>query len=117
MEMETVGDFMNGLEDRMTSGRFIGNADIEFVRQWNPERADVFAKYRQDYYNRKHQQEEERRKQREKEDMEYTLERNAEAERVIQAAIDTIRNGNGKVENCKIEFFKNRYQSTTSATV
>lgn len=40
-------------EDRMEKNGFIGNALIEFIRQFEPERAECYAQYRKEFYARK----------------------------------------------------------------
>ena len=52
-EVDTPEHFVAYLDRMMRENRFIGNVPIAFVRQWNPERAAVYAKYREEYYARK----------------------------------------------------------------
>lgn len=55
--LDTFEQFTAYCDARMKNGQFINNAVIAFVRQWNPERAAVYAKYREDFYAKKHEQE------------------------------------------------------------
>ena len=50
---DTPEHMVAALDCDMHENRFIGNVPITFVRQWNPERADTYAKYREEYYARK----------------------------------------------------------------
>ena len=45
------------LNDRMEQDKFIGNAEIEFIRQFDPAAADRYAKHREDFYARGAEQE------------------------------------------------------------
>lgn len=45
------------LNDRMEQDKFIGNAEIEFIRQFDPAAADRYAKHREDFYARRAEQE------------------------------------------------------------
>ena len=81
MGLRTKEDYLSGLENMMNTGRFVGNADIAFVRQWNTERADVFAAYREQRLERQKEQ-----------DRQFYLEwqaekarKKAEAEAAVQA--------------------------------
>lgn len=44
--LESKGAFIVDLDERMARNGFIGNADIEFVRQWDTERAAACTEYR-----------------------------------------------------------------------
>lgn len=68
MDAETPEGFIRMTNRVMEAGNFIGNAVIEFVRQWDPERADVYAKYREEFYEREREQERAGQEQREAED-------------------------------------------------
>lgn len=45
------------LNDRMEQDKFIGNAQIEFIRQFDPAAADRYAQHREDFYARRAEQE------------------------------------------------------------
>lgn len=79
--LRTKEDYLNGLENMMNTGRFVGNADIAFVRQWNTERADVFAAYRE----RRLEQQREKEYQRYLEQQAKEARKKAEAEAAVQA--------------------------------
>ena len=51
--LDTPEHYAAYLDRMMEENRFIGNVPIEFVRQWDPERAEIYAKYREEYYARK----------------------------------------------------------------
>lgn len=53
IEHDSLSSIINGFNKRMDKNEFIGNAQIEFVRQFDSERADIYAAYRADYYARK----------------------------------------------------------------
>ena len=52
-EFSSKDGMIRALDAQMEQNRFIGNAQIEFVRQWNPERAECYAAYRQAFYERR----------------------------------------------------------------
>ena len=50
---DTPEHFVAYLDKMVREKRFIGNVPIAFVRQWDSERAEVYAKFREEYYARK----------------------------------------------------------------
>jgi len=73
--VDSIGAMLSDFRERMKTDRFIGNKEIEFIRQFDPAFADVCAKYREDYYARKKAKEAERRQ---------TLEAEEEAEEAAE---------------------------------
>lgn len=61
--VDSMTTMLADLFGRIEAEKFIGNAQIEFVRQFDPTAADRFAKHREDYYAKK--EEDERRRQQE----------------------------------------------------
>lgn len=59
--LDTPPHMYADLDTRMNNGKFIGNAEIEFVRQFDQAAAERFAQYRLDYYARKVEQEQQER--------------------------------------------------------
>lgn len=53
--------FLAELDEKANSGRFIGNAVIEFVRQFDAARAERYAEARRAFYERREAQDQERR--------------------------------------------------------
>ena len=95
---------------------FIDILTIEFVRQFDAERAERYAKVRLAYKRRKEIQYAQESEKRKAEQAAYVKEKNDEAEAVVQVAIDTIRRG-GMVGNDSVEIFKSRYDSTSYSLV
>lgn len=110
--IDTLENYLERLDGIAQAGKFIGLLEIEFVKQFDTERAERYAQARLAYKERKEAQYTQQREQREAEYAAYVKEKNDEAESVIQVAIDTIKSGNGKIGNDGIEIFKSRYQST-----
>lgn len=80
--MDSMEAMLSILSARMESEKFIGNAEIEFVRQFDPTAAERFAQYRLGYYARKEEQDrQEHMAQQAKEESENAR-RQAEAEAV-----------------------------------
>lgn len=115
--IDTLENYLEKLDETARDGRFIGRVEIEFVRQFDAERAERYAAARLVYVKRKEEQYAAERERRETENAAYVKEKNDEAEAVIQTAIATIKSGNGKIGNDEIEIFKSRYTSNTYALV
>ncbi len=77
-QMDTPDSFEKYLEKAMDEGRFVGNAMIRFVCQWNPALADRCAAYREDYLRRKAEQEAMRQREYEAEEARKKAEQEAE---------------------------------------
>ena len=82
--VDTPEHFVAYLDRMMRENRFIGNVPIAFVRQWNPERAAVYAKYRKEYYARKQEKHLELERKREEQRKTEQTKREAE-ERAARA--------------------------------
>lgn len=66
--VDSMVSLMADLSGRVEAGKFIGNAQIEFVRQFDPTAADRFAKHREDYYANKEKEERQRQMERQAEE-------------------------------------------------
>lgn len=75
---DTLEHLVASLDARASQGRFIGNADIEFIRQFDPERADRYAQYRLDCYARHEEEQRKDRMERQKKEAEEKAARQAE---------------------------------------
>lgn len=53
---DSVDRMYADLDDRMAQNKFIGNAQIEFIRQFDPAAADRYTQYQKDFYARKEEQ-------------------------------------------------------------
>lgn len=66
--LDTPEHYTAYLDRMMQKNEFIGNVPIAFVRQWDPERADIYARYLEEYYARQREKylrlEQEREEQR-----------------------------------------------------
>ena len=54
---DTLEHYLAGMEERIQKGRFVGNADIAFIRQFDSPLADRYAQHRREYYARKEAEE------------------------------------------------------------
>ena len=61
-QVDSVTNMYADLNERMEQNKFIGNAQIEFLRQFDSAAAEHYAQYRLDYYARKEAKETERRR-------------------------------------------------------
>lgn len=54
---DTLEHYLAGMERRIQEGRFVGNADIAFIRQFDSPLADRYAQHRKEYYARREAEE------------------------------------------------------------
>lgn len=54
---DTLEHYLAGMEERIQEGRFVGNADIAFIRQFDSPLADRYAQHRKEYYARREAEE------------------------------------------------------------
>ncbi len=54
---DTLEHYLAGMEKRIQEGRFVGNADIAFIRQFDSPLADRYARHRKEYYARREAEE------------------------------------------------------------
>lgn len=57
--LETPESYIKQLHQRIAAGKFIGNADIEFVKQFDKASADMFTQHRASYYAQREAEEKE----------------------------------------------------------
>lgn len=114
--MDSLEHFLEYLDSAEVEDRHINLAEIEFVRQFDAQRADRYAAYRIARYARLEEKRIEERKRREAEDAQYIKEMNERAEAQVKAAVDIIKNG-GELENADISFYSGRYAHSTYAIV
>lgn len=115
--MDTLENYLEKLDETAREGRFIGLLEIEFVGQFDTERAKRYAQARFVFKEKMEKEYAAERQRQAVEDAIFVKEKNDEAEAVIQTAINTIKSGNGKIGNGSIEFYNSRYNSTTYALV
>ena len=114
--LDSREEYLAYLDSAEAEDRHINLAEIEFVRQFDAQRADRYAAYRLARYARLEEKRIEERKRREAEDAQYVKEKNDRAEEQVKAAIDVIKNG-CELENADITFYTARYSSSTYAIV
>jgi len=114
--LESLQELLSYLDTAEAEDRHINLAQIEFVRQFDAERADRYAAYRLARYARLEEKRIEERKRQEIEDAQYVGEMNEHAKAQIKAAITVIKNG-GVLENAEISFYTDRYAHSTYAIV
>ncbi len=111
-DFESPKSIIAQLEQQVERGKFISNAWIEFARYAAPERADIYAKARQEYIDRREQKEREERAKRAAEEAAVCREGNQKAQCLVDAALETIRRG-GELKNQSIEFYRSQYDVST----
>lgn len=78
--VDSMTNMLADLSGRIDAGKFIGNAQIEFVRQFDTVAANRFAKYREDYYAKTEEDERRRKQERETESAAEKARQQAELE-------------------------------------
>lgn len=116
----------NGLDTQeafiMMIKRKIENQDhvqlswIEYLKYINPSLIDACMESRKAFAKKREQISKERQEKQEAEDQQYVAERNAEAEKMITAAIEVIKDG-GTLENDRVVFYRSKYDSSTYSIV
>lgn len=76
--LDTAEHMICMLDGRVANGQFIGNAQIEFIRQFDTNAAARYAQYRVDYYARKEEQERQESLARQAQEAEEEAKRQAE---------------------------------------
>lgn len=101
---DTIEHYEKHLVDTMDDRHFIGNAQIRFVRQWNPDLADRCAEHRENHYRRCAEQEKARRQRYEDElnrkKMEEAAQLQAEKAKYLGWADSMTAMKFGKVKAC-----------------
>lgn len=114
--IDTVDGIIN------TVNRLIGNSDhipmlyVEFVRQIKPNMVPAMMESRRLYAERIERKAKEAKEKREAEDAEYVRQKNEVADRVVNKAIEILRNG-GILSNDDVVIYKSRYDSSTYSVV
>lgn len=109
-EYDTPAHFLERMDWHVDTGKFIGNLEIEFVRQFAPEHAIRYAEHRAEYVRRQEEKREEARRRQEAEDEAFVKEKNAAAEQQIADAVAAIRQG-GKISNDEVVLYESRYHA------
>lgn len=112
----TLDAFKRHFDQSENGEFFIDLLTIEFVRQFDAQRAERYTRSREIYAERRNRQYAEERAARKAEEAAYVQEKNDEAEALIETAIETIRRG-GEVGNDTVEIFKSRYDSSCYSLV
>ncbi len=110
--IETQDDFISLIKRKIETQEHIQLSWIEYLKYICPELIDDCWESRKAFAQKREQIRQERNAKREAEDKAFLEERQAEAEKLIVAAYETIRNG-GTLENSDIIFYKSRYESRT----
>lgn len=116
MNMATTAQLISTLDQIAANNGYIKMTYIRVANMIDPERTAAYMESRKIYGEeqaKRHKAEQERR---EAENQAYVNECNEEAEKSVAKAIEIIRNG-GRLENCTVEFFRSRYDSSTYSIV
>lgn len=116
MHMDTPAQLMETLDQLVERNEYIKNIYIEVAAMVKPERVQVYMESKKNFVLRQEEKRRLKKEQQEIEDQAYVNEHNAEAERVVQEAINLIRS-NGKLPNTSVEFFRSRHDSSAYSII
>lgn len=110
--IETQEAFIEFIKRKIEAQDYIQLAWIEYLKYIRPTLIDACWESRKAYAQKREQIRQERKAKREAEDKTFLAEKQAEAEKLIAAAYEVIRNG-GTLENTDISFYESRYSCHT----
>lgn len=110
--IETQDAFIEFVKRKIEAQDHIQLTVIEYLKYIRPSLVDACWESRKAYAEKREQIRQEQKVQREAEDKAFIAEKQVEAEKLIAAAYETIRQG-GTLENTDISFYESRYTSHT----
>lgn len=114
--METLENYMAAIKYRLEKQDYFRFTEVEFIKHIAPELENQMWESRKAFAENQHKKRMEQAAQREAEDQAFVAERNAEAEQIVNKALDILRNG-GKLENQTVAFYESRYNSSSYSIV
>lgn len=114
--METLENYMAAIKYRLEKQDHFRFTEVEFIKHIAPELENQMWESRKAFAENQHKKRMEQAAQREAEDQAFVAERNAEAEQIVNKALDILRNG-GKLENQTVAFYESRYNSNSYSVV
>lgn len=114
--METLENYMAAIKYRLEKQDHFRFTEVEFIKHIAPELENQMWESRKAFAENQHKKRMEQAAQREVEDQAFVAERNAEAEQIVNKALDILRNG-GKLENQTVAFYESRYNSSSYSIV
>lgn len=114
--MDSLENFMTAVKTRLEKQDHFRFTEIEFIKHIAPELENQMWESRKAFAENQHKKRMEQAAQREAEDQAFIAEQNAEAEQIVNKALDILRNG-GKLENQTVTFYESRYNSSSYSIV
>ena len=114
--METLENYMAAIKYRLEKQDHFRFTEVEFIKHIAAELENQMWESRKAFAENQHKKRMEQAAQREAEDQAFVAERNAEAEQIVNKALDILRNG-GKLENQTVAFYESRYNSSSYSIV
>lgn len=114
--METLENYMAAIKYRLEKQDHFRFTEVEFIKHIAPELENQMWESRKAFAENQHKKRMEQAAQREAEDQAFVAEQNAEAEQIVNKALDILRNG-GKLENQTVIFYESRYNSSSYSIV
>lgn len=114
--LDTQEAFITMIKRKIDNQDHVQLSWIEYLKYIDPSLIDACMESRKAFAKKREQISKERKEKREAEDQQYVAERNAEAEKMIAAAIEVIKNG-GTLENDRVVFYRSKYDSIAYSIV
>lgn len=114
--MDSLENYMAAIKTRLEKQDHFKLTEIEFIKHIAPELENQMWESRKTFEEIQRQKRMEQAAKREAEDQEYVAAKNEQAEQIVNKAVEVIRNG-GRLENCSVEFFRSRYDSSGYSVV
>lgn len=111
-KLDTAEHFIQHLDDNVVSGRFIGNALIEFAKHLNPEKVPIYQKARLDFIAKREREEKEKQEKIRQQLKEKAQQQNDAMQKLIDNAISIIKNG-GRLQNENIVLYDDNLEEHT----
>lgn len=103
--METLENYMAAIKYRLEKQDYFRFTEIEFIKHIAPELENQMLESKKAFAENQDKKRIEQAAQREAEDRAFVAERNAEAEQIVNKALDILRNG-GRLLNREITIYK-----------
>ena len=114
--MDSLENYMAAIKCRLEKQDHFRFTEIEFIKHIAPELENQMWESRKAFAENQHKKRLEQAAQREAEDQAFIAERNAQAEQIVNKAMEVLRNG-GKLENQTVIFYESRYEHSSYSII
>lgn len=115
--LDTLENYKAAIQSRIANDEHFRFTEIEFSKYIDPDLEKQMWESRKNYAIKREKIERERREKREAEDQAYIQQMNDQAQQLVNQAIEVIKSGNGKLDNCDVVIYESRYHSHTYSMI